>query len=210
VLDEQACAAAPAEVVTLLERVAADDPFGLLGPREDVDALRLRLAFLRHWMPELDLPEPEQVARDAVAAVAADARAIRDVRRADVVAVMTGFLTHAQRTALETHAPTHWALPSGRRVPVSYAADRPPLVAARIQELFGLQASPRLAGGKVAVLFELLAPSARPMQVTDDLASFWRTTYAQVRAELRGRYPRHPWPEDPLRAEPTSRAKPRR
>jgi ATP-dependent helicase HrpB len=210
VLDEQARAAAPAEVAALLERVAADDPFGLLGPREDVDALRLRLAFLRRWMPELDLPEPARIAADAVAAVAAGARAIRDVRRADVVGVMTGFLTHVQRTALETQAPTHWTLPSGRRVPVTYAPDRPPLVAARIQELFGLAASPRLAGGKVAVLFELLAPSARPMQVTDDLASFWRTTYAEVRAELRGRYPRHPWPEDPLRAEPTSRAKARR
>lgn len=210
VLDEQARAAAPPEVAALLERVAADDPFGLLGPRDDVDALRVRLAFLRQWMPELDLPEPTRVAADAVAAVAVGARAIRDVRRADVVGVMTGFLTHAQRAALDTHAPTHWTLPSGRRVPVTYALDRPPLVAARIQELFGLAASPRLAGGRVAVLFELLAPSARPMQVTDDLASFWRTTYAQVRAELRGRYPRHPWPDDPLRAEPTSRAKPRR
>lgn len=207
VLDEQARAAAPAEVASLLERVAADDPFGLLGPREDVEALRTRLAFLRQWMPELDLPEPERVARDAVAAAAAGARAIRDVRRADVVGVMTGFLSHAQRAALESQAPTHWTLPSGRRVPVTYAVDRPPVVAARIQELFGLATSPRLAGGRVAVLFELLAPSARPMQVTDDLASFWRTTYAQVRAELRGRYPRHPWPEDPLRAEPTSRAK---
>jgi ATP-dependent helicase HrpB len=170
----------------------------------------LRLAFLRRWMPELDLPEPARIAGDAVAAVAAGARAIRDVRRADVVGVMTGLLTHAQRSALDTQAPTHWTLPSGRRVPVTYAPDRPPLVAARIQELFGLAASPRLAGGKVAMLFELLAPSARPMQVTDDLASFWRTTYTQVRAELRGRYPRHPWPEDPLRAEPTARAKPRR
>ncbi len=210
VLDEQARAAAPAEVAALLAEAAADDPFGLLGPREDVDALRARLAFLRHWMPELDLPEPARIAADAIAAVAAGARTIREVRRADVPTVMTGFLTHVQRTALESQAPTHWTLPSGRRVPVTYAPDRPPLVAARIQELFGLAASPRLAGERVAVLFELLAPSARPMQVTDDLASFWRTTYAQVRAELRGRYPRHAWPDDPLRAEPTSRAKPRR
>ena len=92
-------------------------------------------------------------------------------------------------------------------MPVVYAADRPPAVAARIQELFGLAASPRLAGGRVPMLFELLAPNQRPMQVTDDLASFWRTTYAQVRAELRGRYPKHPWPDDPLRAPPTARAK---
>jgi ATP-dependent helicase HrpB len=90
---------------------------------------------------------------------------------------------------------------------VRYARDRPPVVAARIQELFGLAATPRLAGGRVALLLELLAPNQRPMQTTSDLASFWRTTYAQIRAELRGRYPRHPWPEDPMTAPPTSRAK---
>jgi ATP-dependent helicase HrpB len=210
VLDEQARAAAPSEVAAMLERAATDDPVGLLGPREDVDALRARLDFVARWMPELGWPASDRLVADAVAAVTTGARAIRDVRRADVVAVMTGLLTHAQRTALATHAPAHWTLPSGRRVPVTYAPERPPVVAARIQELFGLAASPRLAGGRVAVLFELLAPNQRPVQVTDDLASFWRTTYVQVRAELRGRYPRHPWPDDPLAAPPTARAKPRR
>ncbi len=210
VLDEEARAATPSEAAAMLERAAAEDPVGLLGPRADVDALRARLDFLAPWMPELAWPDPGRLVADAVAAVAAGARTIRDVRRADVVAVMTGFLTHAQRTALDAHAPSHCTLPSGRRVPVTYAPERPPVVAARIQELFGLAASPRLAAGRVAVLFELLAPNQRPMQTTDDLASFWRTTYAQVRAELRGRYPRHPWPDDPLTAPPTARAKPRR
>jgi ATP-dependent helicase HrpB len=116
-------------------------------------------------------------------------------------------LAHRQRQALEREAPSHWTLPSGRRVPVAYDRDRPPAVAARIQEVFGLAATPRLAAGRVPIVLELLAPSGRPMQVTSDLASFWRTTYAQVRAELRGRYPRHPWPDDPTTAPPTSRAK---
>jgi ATP-dependent helicase HrpB len=84
------------------------------------------------------------------------------------------------------------------------------VIAARIQEVFGLAATPRLAAGRVPIVLELLAPNQRPMQTTSDLASFWRTTYAQVRAELRGRYPRHPWPEDPTTAVPTSRAKRRR
>jgi ATP-dependent helicase HrpB len=116
-------------------------------------------------------------------------------------------LTHRQRLALDREAPSHWTLPSGRRVPVAYERDRPPVVAARIQEVFGLAETPRLAAGRVPIVLELLAPSQRPMQTTSDLASFWRTTYAQVRAELRGRYPRHPWPDDPTTATPTARAK---
>ena len=195
------------EIAALLGRAAADDPLALLGPRDDVDALVARLRFLAAAMPELGIPEPDVLVRDAVGALAATARAVRDVRRGDVPAVMLGLLTHRQRTVLDAEAPTHWTLPSGRRVPIAYARDRPPTVAGRIQELFGLAATPRVGGGRVALLFELLAPSGRPMQVTGDLASFWRTTYAQVRAELRGRYPKHPWPDDPLRAEPTSRAK---
>jgi ATP-dependent helicase HrpB len=132
---------------------------------------------------------------------------VAELRAADVAGTLAGFLTHRQRVALEREAPTHWTLPSGRRVPVDYERDGPPAVAARIQELFGLRETPRLAGGRVPLVLELLAPNQRPMQITDDLASFWRTTYAEVRGELRGRYPRHPWPDDPTTAIPTSRAK---
>jgi ATP-dependent helicase HrpB len=197
----------PAEVATLLGRAAADDPEALLGPRADVAALVARLRFLAAAMPELEWPDPDGLVRDAVGALAATARAVRDVRRGDACGVMLGLLTHRQRVTLGAEAPTHWTLPSGRRVPLAYERDRPPTVGARIQELFGLAASPRIGGGRVALLFELLAPNHRPVQVTDDLASFWRTTYAEVRAELRGRYPKHPWPDDPLAAEPTARSK---
>ena len=207
VLDEEVRAAAPAEVVTLLARAAAETPYDLLGPRADVTVLATRLGFLARTMPELAWPAPDALVRDAVMAIATSARSVADVRRADVCGAMAGLLTHAQRAALDVHAPAHWTLPSGRRVPVVYAPERAPVVAARIQELFGLAASPRLGGGRVAMLFELLAPNQRPVQVTDDLASFWRTTYARVRAELRGRYPKHPWPDDPLHAQPTARAK---
>jgi ATP-dependent helicase HrpB len=92
-------------------------------------------------------------------------------------------------------------------VRLAYEIGRPPVLAARIQELFGLCETPRVARGRVAVLLHLLAPSGRPQQVTDDLASFWRTTYPEVRKELRARYPRHAWPEDPLRALPERRPK---
>ncbi|MCC6766298.1 MAG: DEAD/DEAH box helicase [Deltaproteobacteria bacterium] len=197
----------PDEVAALLGELARADPQAVVAGREDVRALAARVAFLGRTMPELALPEPAMLVADAVAALAAGARSFAELRRADVVGAVAGLLTHRQRAALAEHAPSQWPLPSGRRVPVDYPADRPPTVAARIQELFGLAASPRLGGGRVAILFELLAPSGRPMQVTDDLASFWRTTYARVRAELRGRYPKHPWPDDPLAAAPTSRAK---
>ena len=102
-------------------------------------------------------------------------------------------------------APERYRLPSGREAVVIYADDKPPVVAARIQELFGLTATPRLAGGRVALVIHLLAPNQRPVQITDDLSSFWRSTYAEVRKVLRGRYPKHDWPEDPMNATPTSR-----
>src|SRR5207253_2781573 len=117
-----------------------------------------------------------------------------------------GALSPVQRRALDREAPDTYLLPSGRSTPVSYEDGKPPAVAARIQEVFGLRSTPRLAAGRVALVFQLLAPNHRPVQITDDLDSFWRSTYPEVRKLLRGRYPKHPWPEDPLAATPTSRA----
>jgi ATP-dependent helicase HrpB len=158
-------------------------------------------------MPELGLPERAALLHEAVRACAAGRTSLAELRAADVPGAIRGLLTPAQRRALEREAPAHYVLPSGRPARITYHPGRSPAVAARIQELFGLGATPRLAAGRVPLVFELLAPNQRPVQVTDDLASFWRTTYAQVRGELRGRYPRHPWPEDPWTAPPTSRAK---
>ena len=187
------------------------DPARVLADHPDAQILLDRLRFLARAMPELGLPDdPAQLLRDALVAVASGMRSLAELRQADVGGAVLGLLSHRQRQAIEREAPSHWTLPSGRRVPLAYGRDRPPSVAARIQEVFGLATTPRLAAGRVPIVLELLAPSGRPMQITDDLASFWRTTYAQVRAELRGRYPRHPWPDDPTTATPTSRAKRRR
>ena len=142
---------------------------------------------------------------DAVRACAAGRRSVAELRHADLSAALRGLLTHPQRAALERDAPERLRLPSGRSAPVTYEADRPPSVAARIQELFGLLETPRLAGGRVPVVVQLLAPNRRPVQVTDDLASFWRTTYFEVRKQLRGRYPKHAWPDDPTTARPPGR-----
>jgi ATP-dependent helicase HrpB len=115
-----------------------------------------------------------------------------------------------RRRELERSAPERLRLPSGREVRLDYRDDGTVVAAAKLQELFGLADSPRLGAGGEPVTFSLLAPNGRPVQTTRDLRSFWNGAYAQVRAELRGRYPKHPWPEDPWSAEPTARIRPRK
>jgi ATP-dependent helicase HrpB len=118
-------------------------------------------------------------------------------------------LNHAQQRKLDELAPTHIALPTGTRTKIDYRDDNAPCASMRMQEVFGLAATPKIGGGTVPVTFKLLSPAQRPLQVTRDLASFWNNAYVDVRKDMRGRYPRHYWPENPLHAEPTKRAKPR-
>jgi ATP-dependent helicase HrpB len=119
-------------------------------------------------------------------------------------------LSFEQQRALEREAPTHLTVPSGSRIRIDYGGEDAPAVEVRLQEVFGLEATPRLGPNRVPVTFRLLSPAQRPVQVTRDLASFWRGAYAEVRRQLRGRYPRHYWPEDPLTAEPTRGVRRRR
>ncbi|HTV53162.1 MAG TPA: ATP-dependent helicase HrpB [Steroidobacteraceae bacterium] len=129
--------------------------------------------------------------------------------RIPLLDALQGRLSWTQRQRLDALAPTHLTVPSGTRARIDYEDENAPLVAVRLQELFGLEQSPRIGGGRVALTFRLLSPAQRPVQITRDLASFWRGGYAQVRKDLRGRYPKHYWPEDPLQAEPTRRTRPR-
>ncbi len=110
---------------------------------------------------------------------------------------------------LADEAPTHFRAPTGTAAPIDYGAEGGPAIALRVQELFGLREHPSLAGGRIPLTLELLSPAHRPIQITRDLPGFWRGSWAAVRADLRGRYPRHFWPEDPAAAAPTARAKPR-
>ena len=128
--------------------------------------------------------------------------------RIDLAAALSSRLDWARQKNLESQAPTHLEVPSGSRIALDYDGD-PPVLAVKLQEMFGQVETPRVGGGKVAVVVHLLSPAGRPLQVTQDLGNFWRTGYAAVRSELRGRYPRHPWPEDPLTAPPTRRTKAR-
>ena len=135
---------------------------------------------------------------------------LTELARIDLAGALRDLLSWEQRAGLDRLAPTHVVVPSGSRVPLDYTDPEAPALAVRLQELFGLRETPRVGRAGVPVTLHLLSPAGRPVQVTRDLAGFWRTTYFDVRKDLKGRYPKHHWPEDPLAAEPTSRAKRRK
>jgi ATP-dependent helicase HrpB len=135
--------------------------------------------------------------------------ALSQIGAGDLAAALDTLLPWNLRKQLDAEAPTHFNAPSGSQVPIDYEAEEGPKLAIRVQELFGLGVHPAIAGGRVPLLIELLSPAHRPVQVTRDLPGFWRGSYKDVRADLRGRYPKHPWPDDPLTAPATRRAKPR-
>ena len=125
--------------------------------------------------------------------------------RLDLAAALAGRLDGRLRPRMNELAPTHLTVPSGSRIRLQYPPGEPPVLAVKLQELFGLADTPRIAGGRVAVTLHLLSPAQRPIQVTQDLRGFWERTYAEVKKELKGRYPKHPWPDDPWNATPTRR-----
>ncbi|MGA7431836.1 MAG: ATP-dependent helicase C-terminal domain-containing protein, partial [Xanthobacteraceae bacterium] len=133
-----------------------------------------------------------------------------DIAPDEFSAALSGLLPWPLKRRLDAEAPTHFEAPTGTQVPIDYEAEGGPKIAIRVQELFGLDRHPTIAGGKIPLLIELLSPAHRPVQTTRDLPGFWRGSYAAVRTEMRGRYPRHPWPDDPLTAPATRRAKPRK
>ncbi len=138
-----------------------------------------------------------------------DKTGLRDFSASDLSDALMSLLPWELRARLDREAPTHFEAPTGSKLPIDYEAEQGPTIAVRLQELFGLTTHPSVAGGAVPLVLELLSPAHRPVQVTRDLPGFWRGSYGGVRADLRGRYPRHPWPEDPASAPPTRRAKPK-
>ncbi|HEY2773454.1 MAG TPA: ATP-dependent helicase HrpB [Candidatus Binatia bacterium] len=194
----------------LLADIAAANPRRALHLEdEDVASWLARVRSLAGWMPELELPRFEDADLSAVAReLAGGRRSFDEMRRAPLLDALRTHLSWEQQRALDRHAPERIAVPSGSAIRLLYEPGRAPVLAARIQELYGMAETPRIAGGRVPVVMHLLAPNRRPEQVTEDLASFWKNTYVQVRKELRARYPKHAWPEDPLTA--TAEARPRR
>ncbi|ULL19732.1 ATP-dependent helicase HrpB [Paenibacillus sp. H1-7] len=136
-------------------------------------------------------------------------RSRAELERLHVADMLEAWITWDQRRELDAYAPTHIVVPSGSRIPIDYSDPDAPTLAVRLQEMFGLTETPRIGRGKVPLTLHLLSPAQRPVQVTKDLASFWSNAYFEVKKDLKGRYPKHYWPDDPLVAMPTNRAKPR-
>ncbi len=178
----------------------------LLGWDDDARELRDRVRFLRRhqgasW-PAWDDASLLESLEDVVGPFLLQARRRADLADVRMVQVLRSRLSREQLRDLDRLAPTHLTVPSGSRVRLDYAADGAPVLAVRVQEVFGSRSTPAVLDGQVPVLLHLLSPARRPVQVTDDLAGFWERSYPQVRAELRGRYPKHAWPEDPTAAAP--------
>ncbi len=196
---EEASALLAAEALKAPEAAGLDEP--------EVAALLGRVRCLAGWMPELELPtfHPGAGLEGLFEAASAGRRSLAELRRAPWEGLILGALTWEQRSALDREAPERIEVPSGSRIKLQYAPGFAPVLAVRIQEVFGMPDTPRVAGGRVPVVMHLLAPNMRPQQVTQDLRSFWGSTYLEVRKELRQRYPKHAWPEDPWSAPPERR-----
>jgi ATP-dependent helicase HrpB len=131
------------------------------------------------------------------------------LKAVDVSRALLNSLSHQQRQRLAAEAPARFETPAGSALAIDYESDGGPALEVRLQEMFGLDSHPTIASGRIPLSLRLLSPAHRPVQTTKDLPGFWRGSYAAVRSEMRGRYPKHPWPDDPLGALPTRRAKPR-
>ncbi len=175
--------------------------------------LRTRVEFLRkaegeEW-PDLSNEGLARTAADWLEPLLTAKTGRSDIGADELSEAMTALVPWNQRRRLDAESPTHFTAPTGTSVPIDYEAGQGPTISIRVQELFGLGQHPAIAGGRVPLVIELLSPGHKPVQITRDLPGFWRGSYADVRTDLRGRYPRHPWPDDPANAAPTRRAKPR-
>jgi ATP-dependent helicase HrpB len=181
---------------------------------ETARRLRLRMQSLREWMPELGLPDVSdaqlmETLQDWLAPYLQGKRKLDALSEDDLSQALSALCGYELRRQLDAQAPDSLTVPSGQTRRLEYSPGEAPVLAVKLQELFGLADTPRVAGGRIPVTLHLLSPAGRPIQVTQDLKGFWERTYPEVKKELKGRYPKHPWPDDPWTATPTHRAKPR-
>ncbi|WP_425106772.1 ATP-dependent helicase HrpB [Ancylobacter sp.] len=201
---ETARALAHAAVARGLERLSWSE-----AQRQWLDRARFLYASAPDLWPDLGWEALAASVEDWLAPVLDDITSLGALDADRLGRALSGLLPWELSRGMEAAAPTHYEVPTGSRLPIDYAAEGGPTLHVRVQELFGLTTHPSIAGGRVPLILSLLSPAHRPIQLTRDLPAFWAGSWRDVRADMRGRYPRHPWPEDPAQAEPTRRAKPR-
>jgi ATP-dependent helicase HrpB len=214
VLERRSVPAKPEDAQAALLGAVRDLGLAALPWSDAARSLRTRIECLRDWCPELALPDVSDAALLAtldhwLAPYLAGKTRLDALTPQMLGEALAATLDYAQRRAVDELAPESLAVPSGNTRRLDYEPGKPPVLAVKLQELFGLADTPRIANGRVAVTLHLLSPAQRPIQVTQDLRGFWERTYPEVKKELKGRYPRHPWPDDPWSAMPTARAKSR-
>lgn len=215
VLESKPASPSPEEsVMALIQGLREWQGLGVLNWTRDALQFRARVAFMSRafsnegW-PDLSDSKLLETLSDWLGPHLAGVRSLAQLASLDLLPPIKDMLTWEQQRRLEEGAPTHLSVPSGSRIRLEYSLDGPPVLAVKLQEMFGQADTPRVAFGRVPVMIHLLSPAQRPIQVTQDLKSFWNNVYPQVKKELKGRYPRHPWPDDPWEALPTRRTKPR-
>jgi len=213
VLDRRALRAADTEQLraAMLEGVRRLG-IGALPWSDEARAVQARVLSMRHWFPEEDWPDLSDAALaerlpDWLGPYLDGITRRAHLARLDLATILRAQLDWKRAQQLDSDAPTHLAVPSGSRLKLEYRPGESPVLAVKLQEMFGLADTPRVARGRVPVTLHLLSPARRPIQVTQDLRGFWERTYGEVKKELKGRYPKHPWPDDPWSAAPTARAR---
>ncbi len=205
----------PHERKQILCQAVRSEGLGLLSWSEELRQWQARILSLRSWRPEEDWPDVSdahllETLENWLAPWLEAVWRREDFARLELASILGGLIPWPLPARLDALAPTRLTVPSGSRITLTYHPDgSPPVLAVKLQELFGLAETPTINEGRTPVRLHLLSPAHRPIQVTQDLKSFWNNTYPEVRKELRGRYPKHPWPEDPWNAKPTRKTKPR-
>jgi len=173
---------------------------------------RLRLHCAAKWLPEEGWPAVDEASllenlEQWLLPQMGGIRSLRDLKALDVTQALQNTLSWSLRQRLDSELPGHYTVPTGSRIAIRYHEDNPPALAVRMQEMFGEAATPTIAQGRVALVLELLSPAQRPLQITRDLSAFWNGAYREVQKEMKGRYPKHVWPDDPANTAPTRRTK---
>ncbi|UZH02450.1 ATP-dependent helicase HrpB [Pantoea anthophila] len=202
----------PAVLHAAMLRWIAEKGLSVLGWTPEAEQLRVRIQCAAQWLPEEGWPVVDDAALlerlpEWLLPQMTTVRDLRSLQAVNLTSALLHLLTWSQRQRLDSALPTHYTVPTGSRLPIRYDAEKPPALAVRIQEMFGEAQNPTVAEGRIPLVLELLSPAQRPLQITRDLAAFWRGAWPEVRKEMKGRYPKHLWPDDPATALPTRRTK---